>query len=374
MSTNKKTRFNTSPKTKQWFPFAKHLFITDNHPIRKSAEKCSSSIEALFSQQEVEQIKGITNSLQCEMRDAVRIALFEAAKDAKAAHKKSYEKAKSGSAIKGHEGRKTTIRMNLPKVERVAAEAAATELGITSKEFLRLAIIWLADGIKEETIIRLTKSKRVNKDDVAMDWSRNNKGKPPSEATAKLKAARDKAYNDVAKRGKERDDELYAERGRIMEKLNNSGLGRTLHDENGHIDLSIVDAHLAIDNQDCLDKAVSEFEAKNELEREIFRVMLQSTPEMSDEDIEAIAQDNIKERQEQKEWTEFCNESTDEELLDADASLFWILRTPFSYYSTEFTWENDEDTRRREGEAAYEYVLRSLPQELHSQWNAWRSD
>ena len=159
-----------------------------------------------------------------------------------------------------------------------------------------------------------------------------------------------------------------------MEKLNNSGLGRTLHDENGHIDLSIVDAHLAIENQDCLDKAVSEFEAKNELEREIFRVMLQSTPEMSDEDIEAIAQDNIKERQEQKEWTEFCNESTDEELLDADASLFWILRTPFSYYSTEFTWENDEDTRRREGEAADEYVLRSLPQELHSQWNAWRSD
>ena len=138
--------------------------------------------------------------------------------------------------------------------------------------------------------------------------------------------------------------------------------------------MSIVDTHLAIENQDYLDNAVNQFEAKNELEREIFRVMLQSTPEMSNEDIEAIAQDNRKERQEQKQWTEFCNESTDAELLDADASLFWMFRTPFSYCSTDFDWEKDEDARRREGETADEYVLRSLPEELDSQWNTWRSD
>lgn len=369
-----KNRFNNSTKTKNWFPYAKYLFITDGHPVRQSDEKCSSSIESLFSQQEIEQINGITNSLQCETRDAVRIALFEAAKDPKAAHRKSYEKAKSGSAIKGHEGRKTKMRVNLPKLERVAAESAATELGITSKEFMRLAIIWLADGIKEETIIRLTKSKRINKDDVAMDWSRNNKGKPPSEATAKLKAAREKAYNDAAKRGQERDDELYAERGTMIDKLNNSGLGKTLQDGNGNIDLSVVDAHMAIENQDHLEKVVSQFEANNELEREIFRVMLQSTPAMSDENIEEIARDNIKERQEQKEWTDFCNEATDEELLDTDHSLFWILRSPFSYYDTDFMWEKDEDAKRRDGETADEYVLRSLPHELYSQWNAWCSD
>jgi hypothetical protein len=373
MSSNK-NRFNTSTKTKDWFPFAKYLFITEQHPIRQSEEKCSSSIEALFSQQELEQINGIANSLQCETRDAVRIALFEVVKDAKAAHEKSYEKAKSGSKIKGHEGRKTKMRLNLPKVERDAAAATATDLNITSKEFLRLAVIWLADGIKEETIIRLTKSTRINKDDVAMGWSRNNKGKPPSESTAKLKAARDKAYNDAAKRGQERDEELYVERGRMMEKLNNSGLGRSLQDENGNIDLNIVDAHIAIEDQEWLDETVNQFEVKNELEREIFRVMLQSTPEMSDEDIETIAQGNIIERQEQQRWTEFCNESTDEELLDADKSLFWMLRTPFSYYSTDFTWQNDDDAKRRENETADDYVLRSLPEELHSEWNAWRQD
>ena len=54
-------------------------------------------------------------------QSAVRIALFEAAQDEKAAHNKSYEKAKSGSSIKGHEGRKTKMRVNLPKVKRIAA-------------------------------------------------------------------------------------------------------------------------------------------------------------------------------------------------------------------------------------------------------------
>ena len=369
-----KNRFNNSTKTKNWFPYAKYLFITDKHPVRQSQEKCSSSIEALFCQQELEQINGITNSLQCETRDAIRIALFEVLKDTALAHKKTYDKAKSGSTIKGHEGRKIKLRLNLPKAEKVAVEAAAIELNITIKEFLRVAVIWLAEGIKEETIIRLTKSKRISKDDVAMAWSRANKGKPPSESTAKLKAARDKAYNEAAKRGQEHDAELYAERGMMIDKLNNSGLGRTLQDGNGNIDLSVVDAHMAIENQDHLEKVVSQFEANNELELEIFRVMLQSTPAMSDEDIEEIARDNIKERQEQKEWTDFCNEATDEELLDTDHSLFWILRSPFSYYDTDFTWEKDEDAKRRNGETADEYVLRSLPHELYSQWNAWCSD
>ena len=83
------------------------------------------------------------------MRDAVRIGLFEVTKDLEAAKAKTYEKARAGSSVKGHEGRKTTRRFNLPKPEKNQAEQAAKELGITIKEFLRLAIIWLADGIKE---------------------------------------------------------------------------------------------------------------------------------------------------------------------------------------------------------------------------------
>ena len=75
-------KFNTSKNTKEWFSFAKHLFITDNHAIRQSQDQCNSSTEAIFSQQELKQINGITNSLQCDTREAIRIALFEIIKEA----------------------------------------------------------------------------------------------------------------------------------------------------------------------------------------------------------------------------------------------------------------------------------------------------
>ena len=384
MSTNK-NKFNTSKKTKEWFPFAKYLFITDNHPIRQSQDKCSSSIEAIFSQQELEQINGITNSLQCDTREAIRIALFEVIKEAHAAYEKTYEKAKSGSTYKGHEGRKTKKRLTLPLSEKQNALDAAAQLNISIKEFLRLAVIWLADGIKEETIIRLTESRRINKDDVAKQWSRDNQGKPPNESTANFKKARDKAYEEAAKSGQEQDDALYEERGRMMDKLNESGIGRALGHVssgkrfvNGHkvggIDLNIVDAHIRTENQEWLDEAVNNFQAQDELEREIFRVMLQSTPGMPDEDIEAMAKENIKERKEQKEYSDFISEASDEVLLESDNFLFWQFRTPFWFYSTEFTWKNENDSKRKEGESINEYVLRSLPEELHAQWNAYCSD
>ena len=133
MSSNK-NKFNTSKNTQGWFPFAKYLFVTDNHPIRLSPDKCSSSIEALFCQQELEQINGITNSLQCETRDAIRIALYETCKNAQSAYEKSYEKAKSGSKVKGHEGRKTNKRLTLPLSEKQAALDASKQLNITIKE------------------------------------------------------------------------------------------------------------------------------------------------------------------------------------------------------------------------------------------------
>ena len=188
MSTNK-NKFNTSKKTKEWFPFAKYLFITDNHPIRQSQDKCSSSIEAIFSQQELEQINGITNSLQCDTREAIRIALFEVIEEAHAAYEKTYEKAKSGSTYKGHEGRKTKKRLTLPLIEKQNALDTAAQLNISIKEFLRLAVIWLADGIKEETITSLTKSRRIGKDTIAYQWSRENRNKPASKSVKNLKEA-----------------------------------------------------------------------------------------------------------------------------------------------------------------------------------------
>ena len=102
--------------------------------------------------------------------------------------------------------------------------------------------------------------------------------------------------------------------------------------------------------------------------------MLQSTPGMPDEDIEAMAKENIKERKEQNEYSDFISQASDEVLLESDNFLFWQFRTPFWFYSTEFTWKNENDSKRKEGESINEYVLRSLPEELHAQWNTYCSD
>ena len=218
MSTNK-NKFNTSKKTKEWFPFAKYLFITDNHPIRQSQDKCSSSIEAIFSQQELEQINGITNSLQCDTREAIRIALFEVIKEAHAAYEKTYEKAKSGSTCKGHEGRKTKKRLTLPLTEKQNALDTAAQLNISIKEFLRLAVIWLADGIKEEAITSLTNSKRIGKDAVAKQWSRENRNKPASKSVEKLKEAQKDA---IALNDYQEELKRYGESSQFIESRNRS--------------------------------------------------------------------------------------------------------------------------------------------------------
>jgi len=131
----------------------------------------------------------MTNTLQCQERDALRIALYEISKDAQAAFAKAYDKAKAGSTAKGHEGRDRKLKFNLPKSERTILDDTAKQLGITPKEYLRLAIVWLEEGIRDETIVRLTKSRRIGKDAVAKLWSRANQGKTPSEVVAKFKQA-----------------------------------------------------------------------------------------------------------------------------------------------------------------------------------------
>ena len=193
MNTPKNNKFNTNTKTKGFFPFPKYLFKTENHPIRLSTEKCSSAIEALFSQQEIQMLEGLTNSLQCDERECVRIALYEVSRISSDAYETELSCAKPDSKERGHTSRSNKRRWNLPKLEKDEMIQAAKELSISEKVFLRLAIIWLAKGIKNESIIRLEKSPRIPKDEVAMQWSRDNRGNPISEAVKILKDARDDA-------------------------------------------------------------------------------------------------------------------------------------------------------------------------------------
>ena len=231
-------KFNSNTKTKAWFPFPKYLFKTENHPVRQSTLKCSSSFEAALSIQETQMIDGMTASLQCNEREAIRIALYEATKRASEAYEGYFECARWDTQKRGHTARFRKGKWSLPKIEQAEASLAAKHLKISDKEFVRLALIWLARGIKAESIIRLTNTPRIPKDDVAMNWSRENRGKPASESVKKLKDARDEAkelsdYLFEQKEAKAQGEKSFREGlpKEVLRQLDNEQLERKIDGE-----------------------------------------------------------------------------------------------------------------------------------------------
>ena len=90
MSIPKYNKFNTG-RIKSYFPLKRWRFNTEQHPVIKSKDRCASSTaKTLFSTQEQQMLVGLTNTLQCNEREAVRIALYEASRSAEKAHEKAF--------------------------------------------------------------------------------------------------------------------------------------------------------------------------------------------------------------------------------------------------------------------------------------------
>ena len=189
MTTPRYNKYNPG-KTKGYFPINQWRCDASKHPISTATNKCASCTpRALFSQQELQMLIGLSNTLQCDEDKAVRIALYEASRSAKKAHEVAFRYACSASREKGHEGRSSERRWKLPKKEQLAAAKTAKELGITDTEFIRLSIIWLQLGIRRNEITCVENCRIVSKEASAHQWSRDNQGKPPSEQIANLKKA-----------------------------------------------------------------------------------------------------------------------------------------------------------------------------------------
>ena len=189
MSTPRYNKYNPG-KTKGYFPINKWRCDASKHPVITASDKCASSTpRALFSQQELQMLVGLSNTLKCDEDKAVRIALYEASRSAEKAHEMAFRYACSASTEKGHEGRSSEKRWKLPKKEQLAAAKTAKELGITDAEFIRLSIIWLQLGIRRNEITSIENCRIVSKDASAHQWSRDNQGKPPSQQVANLKKA-----------------------------------------------------------------------------------------------------------------------------------------------------------------------------------------
>ena len=188
MTTPKHNKFSKG-KTSGFFPFNQWRFITDNHPVITSKENAPAKQLRRYSALELQMLDGFANMFQCDEREAIRIALYEASRSASEAYELAFRFADTKATDKAHQGRSSKKQWNLPKSEKDKASEAAKEIGITDAEFIRLAIIWLRNGIRSDSIKKFANSKRIAQDDVARQWSRNNQGKPPNEQVASFKKA-----------------------------------------------------------------------------------------------------------------------------------------------------------------------------------------
>ena len=90
MSSPKYSKFNTG-KTKGYFPINQWRCDISKHPVVESTDKCASSTSrAMFSQQELQMLVGLSNTFQCSEQTSIRIALHEVSRSAEKAHQEMF--------------------------------------------------------------------------------------------------------------------------------------------------------------------------------------------------------------------------------------------------------------------------------------------
>ena len=183
----KEYKFNFNSKSQTWFLIKQNRFDTTIHPIITSRKTLKCRMKTLVSHQEKQELEGLTNTLQCDEREAIRIALYEAARRGSERTRGTLEKASRSSNIGGHTKREKELKVSLPCSEKEKIMELAKELDLSEKEVFRLAFIWLANGVKSGAIKNIRNCKLISQDKLAKKWSRENRGKAPNPSVKKLK-------------------------------------------------------------------------------------------------------------------------------------------------------------------------------------------
>jgi hypothetical protein len=214
------TKFNKGSMS-NYFPFKQHRFDTTQHPVVTTDEKVTSAVFTLLSVDEARMMSGLSSVLQVSERDAVRIALYEACRADENGLELTRPYSDPFTKKRGHTDRKKKTSVKCSKSEKNQMIQLAKELGVSEKEVIRLAIIWLAKGIKEETIRHLTKSKKIGQKKLSQKWNEDNKGSGKKTILKPLLSARDAS----AERTRKKAQELYDQRGEMMDVMFASSQG-----------------------------------------------------------------------------------------------------------------------------------------------------
>ena len=268
------------------------------------------------------------------------------------------------SQEKGHTSRSSKVTAKLPKAEKVVFDELQTNCKLTSKETVRLAIIWLAMSVKDEDF-KLTKSPRVSQKKLAREWSKTYDKEKGSKLTA-LSEAADAAYEKAKEEAEERREEEYKRRGETLELMKKDGslaMWAALQDadQSWQLDPQIIDDYEASLNSESFEKWIIGLEELSEREKEIERIKATIPPGTEDDQlVNDIYEINRKEREEE----DFLNSCTDEELIDQSPELFFLNRPELNgifFYDDVISFKTDKEYKRRDGETADEYFNRAFP-------------
>ena len=362
-----KTRHSNQEGTKTalaFWKFTKNRYRTEKHPVIISKVKCSSKVETILSFQEKQMLEGLVNAVQTSQRDAIRIALYELSKTSLEASLRLLKYASKGSQEKGHTSRSSKVTAKLPKAEKVVFDELQTNCKLTSKETVRLAIIWLAMSVKDEDF-KLTNSPRVSQKKLAKEWSKTYDKEKGSKLTA-LSEAADAAYEKAKEEAEERREEEYKRRGETLELMKKDGslaMWAALQDadQSWQLDPQIIDEYEASLNSESFEKWIIGLEELSEREKEIERIKASFPPGTEDDQLaNDIYEINRRERQEE----EFLNSCTDEELIDQSPELFFMNRPELNgifFYDDVISFKTDKEYKRKDGETADEYFNRAFP-------------
>lgn len=150
-------------------------------------------------------IQGLANSFQCSTRDAIRISLYELQKSDNELDREILSRAASGTKERGHTARTIKVDIILTKNEKESALRHAKKLDLTEKTYIRLAVIWMARGIKDGSITKISGSRKKSQLELFREWSKTYDG-----SGTKLKALKDA-------RDEARELKIYLDEKRIDE-------------------------------------------------------------------------------------------------------------------------------------------------------------
>ena len=137
----------------------------------------------MWSQQEELMVKGLSNRLQCEAREAIRIAVYEACKVDTEKLKPLLVFASATTKKQGHTSRDRKGSVALPKQEKEDFNKLIKILSITENVGLRLCVIWLEKGINNESITKITNCKLIAPLKIRQQWAKDNPEKASQPST-----------------------------------------------------------------------------------------------------------------------------------------------------------------------------------------------